>query len=66
MLKKQEKRFLLIQHEYRDETEYAYRIFLQSLDDIHLHSSDIYMPNNFTQTAARSFIHFLSLPHSFY
>src|SRR4029079_9427937 len=26
-----------LEHKYRDETEFAYRIFLQPLDDIHLH-----------------------------
>jgi putative ABC transport system permease protein len=30
-----------LQHKHRDETEFQYRIFLQSLDDIHLHSGDI-------------------------
>ena len=36
-----------LEHKYRDETEFAYRIFLQPLDDIHLHSSDIQYAEQF-------------------
>ena len=36
-----------LEHRYRDETEFAYRIFLQPLDDIHLHSSDIQYAEQF-------------------
>src|SRR6185312_3091882 len=42
-----------IQHEHRDETEYAYRIYLQPLNDIHLHSSDILYAEQFHTNSSR-------------
>ena len=36
-----------LEHKYRDETEFAYRIFLQPLDDIHLRSSDVQYAEQF-------------------
>src|SRR4029078_5958346 len=36
-----------LEHKYRDETELAYRIFLQPLNDIHLHSSGIQYAEQF-------------------
>jgi putative ABC transport system permease protein len=42
-----------LQHEHRDETEYSYRIFLQSLDEIHLHSSDILYAEQFHTNSSR-------------
>ena len=40
-------------HKYRDETEFAYRIFLQPLDDIHLHSSDILYAEQFHTNSSK-------------
>jgi putative ABC transport system permease protein len=40
-IKKVGEKISVLQHKHRDETEFQYRIFLQSLDDIHLHSGDI-------------------------
>lgn len=36
-----------LEHTYRDEKEFAYRIFLQPLNDIHLNSSDIQYAEQF-------------------
>ncbi len=36
-----------IQHQHRDEKEFSYRIFLQPLNDIHLHSGDIQYAEQF-------------------
>ena len=53
MLKKQENKISALQHEHRDETEFSYRIFLQSLDDIHLHSSDILYAEQFHTNSSK-------------
>ena len=42
-----------LEHRYRDETEFAYRIFLQPLDDIHLHSSDIQYAEQFHTNSSK-------------
>jgi putative ABC transport system permease protein len=42
-----------LEHKYRDETEFAYRIFLQPLDDIHLHSSDIQYAEQFHTNSSK-------------
>ena len=42
-----------LEHKYRDETEFAYRIFLQPLDDIHLHSSDIQYAGQFHTNSSK-------------
>jgi len=42
-----------LQHKHRDETEFQYRIFLQSLDDIHLHSSDISYAEQFRTNSSK-------------
>jgi putative ABC transport system permease protein len=42
-----------IQHQHRDEKEFSYRIFLQSLDDIHLHSSDIRYAEQFHTNSSK-------------
>ena len=36
-----------LQHEHKDEKEFSYRIFLQALNDIHLHSGDIMYAEQF-------------------
>src|SRR5690242_9899317 len=42
-----------LEHKYRDETEFAYRIFLQPLDDIHLHSSGIQYAEQFHTNSSK-------------
>jgi putative ABC transport system permease protein len=42
-----------LEHTYRDETEFAYRIFLQPLDDIHLRSSDIQYAEQFHTNSSK-------------
>jgi len=42
-----------LEHRYRDETEFAYRIFLQPLDDIHLYSSDIQYAEQFHTNSSK-------------
>jgi putative ABC transport system permease protein len=42
-----------LEHKYRDEKEFAYRIFLQPLDDIHLHSSDIQFAEQFHTNSSK-------------
>ena len=42
-----------LEHKYRDETEFAYRIFLQSLDDIHLRSSDVQYAGQFHTNSSK-------------
>ena len=42
-----------IQHKHRDEKEFSYRIFLQSLDDIHLHSSGIQYAEQFHTNSSK-------------
>jgi putative ABC transport system permease protein len=42
-----------LEHKYRDETEFAYRIFLQSLDDIHLRSSDVQYAEQFHTNSSK-------------
>jgi putative ABC transport system permease protein len=43
----------VIAHQHRDETEFAYRIFLQSLNDIHLHSSEILYAEQFHTNSSK-------------
>ena len=42
-----------IQHQHRDEKEFSYRIFLQSLDGIHLHSSGILYAEQFHTNSSK-------------
>ena len=42
-----------IQHQHRDEKEFSYRIFLQSLDNIHLHSSDVQYAEQFHTNSSK-------------
>lgn len=42
-----------IQHQHRDETEFSYRLYLQALDDIHLHSSDILYAEQFHTNSSK-------------
>jgi putative ABC transport system permease protein len=42
-----------IQHQHLDETEFSYRLFLQPLDDIHLHSSDILYAEQFHTNSSK-------------
>jgi len=43
----------VLEHKYRDETEFAYRIFLQPLNDIHLRSSDIQYAEQFHTNSSK-------------
>jgi putative ABC transport system permease protein len=43
----------VLEHNYRNETEFAYRIFLQSLDDIHLRSSDVQYAEQFHTNSSK-------------
>ena len=42
-----------LEHKYRDETEFAYRIFLQPLDDVHLRSSDVQYAEQFRTNSSK-------------
>lgn len=42
-----------IQHQHLDESEFQYRIFLQSLDDIHLHSTGILYADQFRTNSGK-------------
>jgi putative ABC transport system permease protein len=43
----------VLEHKYRDETEFAYRIFLQPLDDVHLRSADIQYAEQFHTNSSK-------------
>jgi hypothetical protein len=55
-----------LEHKYREETEFAYRIFLQPLDDIHLHSSGIQYAEQFHTNSSKIVYTLISLLRSFY
>ena len=46
-------RISALEHKYRDETEFAYRIFLQPLDDVHLRSSDVQYAEQFRTSSSK-------------